>query len=104
MFYTNKIKGIPHNIYDLLTPIALAHLIIGDGSTRPHGLLICTDSFSVSEVVKLMNVLIIKYRLDCTLQFPTETQPRIYIKQSSIPKLRNIVSIYFSPSMLYKLG
>lgn len=78
-FYLNGTKVIPHSIYDLLTPIALAHLITGDGSARPHGLLICTYSYCVPEVVNLINVLIIKYRLDCTLQFPTPTQPRIYI-------------------------
>lgn len=97
LFYKNKIKGIPENIYDLLTPIALAHWIMGDGSARPHGLLLCTDSYSVPEVVKLMNVLIIKYELSCTLQFPAENHPRIYIRQSSMSRLRKIVSNYFIP-------
>lgn len=32
LFYVNKVKVIPHNIYDLLTPVALAHIIMGDGS------------------------------------------------------------------------
>jgi hypothetical protein len=27
LFYVNKVNGIPHNIYDLLTPVALAHII-----------------------------------------------------------------------------
>lgn len=31
LFYPNKLKIIPDNIYDLLTPIALAHWIMGDG-------------------------------------------------------------------------
>lgn len=85
-------------------PMALAHWIMGDASARPHGLLLCTDSYSVSDVIKLMNVLMIKYELNCTLQFPAENRPRIYIKQSSMPKLKKIVSIYIIPSMLYKLG
>ena len=59
LFY-KKIKIIPYNIYDLLTPIALAHWIMGDGAKRNKGLVLCTDSFSISDVVKLSNVLRIK--------------------------------------------
>jgi len=94
---------IPQNISDLLTPVALAHLILGDGSLRPHGLIICTDSYSVQQVIIFMNVLVIKYRLECTLRFPTPTSPRIYIKELSMPVLIKIVSLYFPPSMYYKL-
>ena len=32
LFYPNGVKIVPHNIYELLTPIALTHLIMGDGS------------------------------------------------------------------------
>jgi hypothetical protein len=32
LFYIKNKKILPSNIYDLLTPIALAHLIMGDGS------------------------------------------------------------------------
>ena len=31
LFYPQKFQVIPANIYDLLTPVALAHLIMGDG-------------------------------------------------------------------------
>lgn len=31
LFYLNKVKIVPDNIYELLTPVALAHLIMGDG-------------------------------------------------------------------------
>ena len=49
IFYPYKVKIIPYNLYELLTPVSLAHLIMGDGSRRPHGLEICTDSYTVSE-------------------------------------------------------
>jgi len=67
LFYPNGIKIVPHNIFELLTPIALAHLIMGDGSVSRHGLIICTNSYSVQDVVRLMNVLMIRYRLECTI-------------------------------------
>jgi len=76
LFYVNNVKVIPapqppsavpasgaHNIYELLTPVA--HLIMGDGSVSRHGLILCTDSYSLPD--RLMNVLIIRYELVCTL-------------------------------------
>lgn len=97
-------KIVPDNIYELLTPEALAHLVMGDGSAKSHGLIICTDSFSIPEIVRLMNVLMIKYRLKCTLRSHTPTQHRIYISQDSMDKLRNIVSPFMHSSMMYKIG
>jgi hypothetical protein len=95
---------VPHNIYELLNPIALAHMIMGDGAAQSHGLIICTDSYSIEDIVRLINVLIIKYRLDCTLWVRRKNQYRIYIRQSSMPLLRDIVRPHFHSSMLYKIG
>ena len=66
LFYNNNIKVIPYNIYDLLTPIALAHWIMGHGANLNKGLVLCTDSFSISDVIRLSNVLRIKYSLKTT--------------------------------------
>ena len=103
LFYPQGTKIIPDNIYDLLTPVALAHLIMGDGSGKSHGLIICTDSYSIEDTIRLINVLIIRYRLECTLRVHRTNQYRIYIRQTSMPSLLNIVSPYMHPSMLYKL-
>ena len=67
LFYVNNVKLIPGNIYELLTPVALAHMIMGDGSSQRHGLTICTDSLTLIDIVRLINVLIIRYRLVCSL-------------------------------------
>jgi hypothetical protein len=40
---------------------------MGDGVAKKHGLQLCIDSYSVQDIVRLMNVIIIKYRLECTL-------------------------------------
>lgn len=106
LFYPNKIKVIPVNIYDLLTPVALAHLIMGDGESRTSGLVLCTNSFTVQDVVRLMNVLIIRYRLGCVLRLKNQNKKigyLIYIRQDSMPLLRSIVTPYLHPSMYYKL-
>ena len=94
---------MPHNIYDLLTPIALAHLIMGDGKESRHGLVLCTDSYSVQDIVRLMNVLIVKYRLECILRYHTPTQPRVYIRERSMLILRDLVRPYMEKSMFYKI-
>lgn len=99
-----KEKIIPSNIYELLTPIALAHVIMGDGSARDSGLTLCTDCYTINDVVKLMNVLIIRYGINSTLQQKRDNQYRIYIRSSSMPLLRSIVTPHMHSSMLYKLG
>lgn len=75
---------------------------MGDGTSQSSGLIICTDSFSIEDVVKLINVLTIKYRFSCTLH-SDRNRFRIYIRKNSMPQLISIVLPYMVPSMLYKL-
>jgi hypothetical protein len=107
LFYPNGVKIIPNNIYELLTPVALAHMIMGDGTARKYGLEICTNSYSIEDVVRLMNVLMIRYRLECTIRLKKRQNNKIeymiYISQGSMPLLLNIVSPFMHSSMLYKL-
>jgi len=88
--------------FDLLTPVALAHWICGDGTFRHGGLLLCTDSFSIAECVHLIDVLMVKYSLKVTLQMIGK-KPRIYIKAESMPLLRYFVLDHMDSKMLYKL-
>ena len=61
MFYsynsvTNKwVKIVPLDIYNLLTPEALAYWIMGAGNNW-KGLYLCTESFSNYDVNRLINV------------------------------------------------
>lgn len=104
LFYVNNIKIVPEDIYNLLTPVALAHLIMGDGNADKHGLILCTDSYSMKDVVRLANVLMVKYRLDCSVYVKASMYPRIYIKAKSMSLLRTLVTQHMSSDMLYKLG
>ena len=104
VFYTYKEKRIPYNIYELLTPVALAHVIMGDGVAKEFGLILCTDSYILVDVIRLMNVLMIRYRLECTLRYHRPTHPRIYIRQRSMPIIRELVKPYIARYMLYKIG
>ena len=89
---------------------------MGDGSARDYGLTLCTDCYILYDVIRLMNVLIIRYGINSTLQkktsgrlgwrvgLPRDNQYRIHIRSSSMPLLRSIVTPYMHCSMLYKLG
>jgi hypothetical protein len=96
------VKVIPavEIMYDLLTPEALAHWIAGDGAAIGSSLILCTDSFSIIDNVKLMNILMVRYQLECTLR----GNNRIYIKAASMPRLRAIVFPFMHSSILYKIG
>lgn len=102
LFYPKGVKVIPHNIYDILTPVALAHLIMGDGCHDKSGLVLCTDSYSIEDNVRLINVLIIKYELECTIQY-SHGKPRIYIRAKSMAQLRTIVKPFMHPTFYYKI-
>ena len=86
----------------MISGIALAHWIMGDGAIRNKGLILCTDSFTLQDNVKLMNVLRIKYGLNTSIHMDNK-RPRIYIRYESMSKLREIVKLYILPSMRYKL-
>lgn len=80
---------------------------MGDGSSRDYGLTICTDCFTLYDIVRLMNVLVIRYGLNCSLHTKKRevgVYYRINIKSGSMPLLRSIVSPHMHPSMMYKLG
>lgn len=109
MFVINKIKVAAlriaaQEIYELLSPVAIAHWIMSDGTAiKDGGVLLCTDSFTVQDVCKLVNVLIIKYNLHCTIQF-YKNKPRIYILKKDLPLLQSIVKPYMHPFSMYKLS
>jgi LAGLIDADG DNA endonuclease family protein len=50
------VKRLPSNIEELLTPLAIAHWIMGDGYYS-NSVMICTDNFTKQEVIKLIDIL-----------------------------------------------
>jgi len=75
---------------------------MSDGAYSHGGLILCTDCFTVSEVIILMNILMIRYSLKCTLQ-TAKGLPRIYISRSSMAQLRSLVKPHMQPFSAYKL-
>jgi hypothetical protein len=103
IFYSNKVKIVPSDL-SLLTPLALAHLIMQDGSRgTSRGLYIFTDSFTLQDVQRLSRYLINTYNIRCSIH-KAGNNHRIYILAKSVPIVRYLVLVYMHESMLYKLG
>jgi hypothetical protein len=74
------VKIIPKDIFNLLEPVALAHWIQGDGKyVASGGLRLCTDSYTIQDVVRLINVLMVRYELICTVHKSQTDQYQILI-------------------------
>lgn len=102
------IKVLPDKIKDLLTPIALAHWIMGDGYFTNGSTKLCTDNFTKEEVLKLIDILEKNFDIKATINKRTNPDGaikwRINISKLSMEKLIFIVQPYVIPEMLYKLG
>jgi len=74
-----------------------------DGTAHKHkGLTLCTDCFSMQDVVLLMNVLLIKYNIFSSIN-KSKGLPRIYISRKEMVKLRKVVDDYIIPFSIYKI-
>jgi len=95
---------IPSNIADLLSPSGLAYWVCDDGKyVHSGGLRLCTNSYSIQDVTRLMDVLVTRYGLICTIHKPQTGQHVIYISKNSMDKLRSLVKQHMVSSMLYKI-
>ena len=102
MFYVNKKKIVPLELYNLLDYEALAYWIMGDGTKTGNGMVLNTQSFTVKECVFIISILIHKFDLKCSL-YSQRGLPTIYIHSGSMKKIKNKLIPYFPISMQYKL-
>jgi len=58
---------------------------------------------TVQDVIRLMNVLLVKFSIPSALRY-SKGLPRIYIKKADVHRVRAIVRPFIIPSMLYKIG
>ena len=73
-----------------------------DGTKSGKGLTLQTQSFTIKEVVFIINILIHKFDLKCSIHMQ-RNQPTIYISAKSMKKLNLKINFYFCKSMKYKL-
>jgi hypothetical protein len=94
------VKIVPSIIGLLLTPIALAVWVCDDG-TYNGGLILQTNSYTLSDVELLVRTLQANFNLTAWIRFE-KGAPIIYIPKSELPKLRAIISPHMPARMLYK--
>lgn len=73
-----------------------------DGSRNKAGLVFCTDSYTVSDVVKLINVLLIKWSIQSTLNY-SGGKPRIQVNNKELLKIRALVKPHMFTHFMYKV-
>ena len=98
-FYDHRIKIIPDDIYDYLNYESLAHMIMCDGSFSSKGLTLNLQSFTLKELILLLNVLKIKFDLDCTIH-KSRHQYVLYIRVKSVNKLYKVLTDYYNVNPL----
>jgi hypothetical protein len=76
---------------------------MGDGSKRAKGLILCTDNFNLQDVVLLINILIIRFNINPTIQKEKDNF-RIYINGKDLIKIRPYILPYFVDHFLYKIN
>jgi len=101
----NKKKKILPLDLTLLTPLALAHWIMQDGTkSTTGGFYLCTDNFNKEECIRVSNYLNKKYLLSTSLHKKSKNSWRVYIKAKSFNDLKNLVIRHMDKSMLYKIN
>lgn len=105
LFYVSSKKVVPNNIFDLLTPLSLAYWIADDGCWNKVGkyVTLCTDSFTLDEVLLLIEVLNTKFNLN-SYKVKCGNGFRIIIPAYSIVALRELLGSQMPPMMKYKIG
>lgn len=105
LFYPEGKKIIPLNISSLMTKLSLAYLICDDGtfSKSTGRLFICTESFTLSEVILLIDALNGKWSLNCQ-KVNRGNGYRIVIPRKSLPILQSLLEDVIPPMMLHKIG
>jgi hypothetical protein len=103
LFYIElKSKIITPELFHYIDYIALAHWIQGDGARRNKGIVLCTDCFTIKEVVLLMNILIIKFNINSTIHYDNN-RARIFINKKELNKIKPYIKPFFVKTFLYKI-
>lgn len=103
-----SIKHLPSNIYELLTPVAIAYWVASDGHfiLREGVVRISTDNFTLAEVELLQTILFNKFGIKSTRSHngSGKEQYRIRISKASMPAFQSLIASHIPPMMAYRAG
>nr|AMX22316.1 LAGLIDADG endonuclease [Cryphonectria parasitica] len=100
------VKIIPSNIMELISPVVLAHLIMGDGNLKmPDKIIrIYTNSFTKSDVELLAKAINKKLGIAAKATLDRNDQYMITISKSQLSLVIAQLKTHMHSSMSYKLG
>ena len=108
---SNKnIKVLPLNLDFLFTPLAIAFLIMGDGSWDKSGsrIIIHLNNFTLIEVNRIQSILLSNFDISSYLvKNPHSDKERGYvlkIPNRDVGKVITLVSDHIYPTLKYKIG
>jgi hypothetical protein len=99
-------KIIPYNISEFMDPIEMAYLLMTDGNfdKSRQRIRIYTNGYSKAEVETLAKAINLKLEIYVGVLHDRKDQWILTIGSKQFETLRNKVSAYFEPSMLYRIG
>lgn len=105
LFFLLGPKIVPSNIKELLTPLSLVYWICDDGTfeKKTQAIILCTECFDLDGVKLLQEVLVDKFKLDCTI-YAVATGHRIRILKNSLPYVQALLKDIMPTMMKYKIG
>lgn len=104
LFYNSEgHKILPDNLESILTPRGLAYWIMDDGYNSVNGFYICTESFTLSENQKLVNIFKNIFNLNCGVHKHTNGY-RLYIFSSSKEDLLFLIKPFIIKHFYYKFN
>lgn len=101
-FYRNEVKILPENIFELITPRALAIWFMDDGSNTKESLVLNTHCFPRTDQLRVIRFLRDRYNVVATL-VKDRSKLKIRIGKSEYQKFINLVKPFVIPSMNYKI-
>jgi hypothetical protein len=113
LFYKEDKRYLNEDIFHYFNYVVLTHWIMGDGSKYGTGIVLCTDSYNIKDVVLLINILLIKFNVESYIGYVTSLSPfnknkisrlpRIYINGENFDKIRLLIKPYILNCFLYKI-
>ena len=102
-FYHQKIKILPEDIFEILTPCMIAVWFMDDGSHNGGSLTLNTHSFSIEDQERVVEYFRIKFKINAKI-VKDRTKWKIAIGQYDMLSFLSIIEPYIIPSMIYKIG
>jgi hypothetical protein len=98
-WYINNKKKLFLDDFNKINGLGLAIWFMDDGQCSTSSYQINTQSFLKEEILSMINILYLKFQIECTV----DKTNVLYIRTNSIDKFHYLIKPFMHPSMMYKL-